>query len=295
MGTWSASILGNDTSAETYERFFELYDAGRPLPQIVKTIEKEMHDSLTLAEDRNNVEFPLALALWECQALDAARLNRIARLVASGRDLDVWAGLAAGAALLKKRGAALKAFLKRISTRKASPRKRKAPARPLETPFRAGCCFAVKSRGRHYAFWVATATMGRKDGDLGVACLGIDQVGLPTLAQCRHAYVLGAETAGTDYPRGAWRGRKELLFYYAPDAPSFYAMLDQHCTIIGYTAPLESWRMPWDANGSALDFTDSRSLVRKLLQFRSKGRRERWRRGHRLRELVTDPGRLPGE
>ncbi len=89
VGTWSAAILGNDTSSETYERFFELYDSGSAVARIVKTIEKEMRDSLALDEDRNNVTLALALALWECKALDATRLAQVGALVESKRMLPL--------------------------------------------------------------------------------------------------------------------------------------------------------------------------------------------------------------
>jgi hypothetical protein len=290
MGTWSAAILGNDTSSETYERFFELYDSGSAVAQIVKTIEKEMRDSLALDEDRNNVTLALALALWECDALNATRLARVRALVASRRDLEVWAGLDAGAALLKRREAALKTFLRRVSTPRSSPRKRKPPARPQQTPFRAGCCFTVKSASRHYAFWVVTAALGKRDGDLGVACLDIESARPPTVAQCERAYVCSVEKAGVDYPRGTWRGRKELLFYYTPDGPSFHAALEKHCSVVGYTAAITSYQLVLDCSGTALDLADSRNLVRRLVGLRAQAKREHWPRKHRLGELVAKLG-----
>ncbi len=287
MGTWSAAILGTDTSSETYERFFELYDSGSAVAQIVETIEKEMRDSLALDEDRNNVTLALALALWECKALDATRLAQVGALVASRRDLEVWAGLDASAVLLKRREAALKAFLRKLSIPKATARKPKPPERPQQSPFRAGCCFAVKSRSRYYAFWVVSANLGKKDGSLDVACLDIDQVRLPTLAQCERAFLLSVDKAGAEYPGGTYRGRKELLFYYPPDGPSFFDALDKHCIVIGCTVAITSYQLVLDCSGTALNLADSRSLVRRLVGLRAQAKREHWPRKHRLGALVA--------
>jgi hypothetical protein len=290
VGTWSAGILGNDTSAQTYERFFELYDAGEPVRAIIKKVEAEMRESLILEEDRNNVALPLALALWECRSLDAPRLARVKRLVASGQDLEVWKGLDAGAALLGKRGVALTNLLRRISTPRPTARKRAPPAPQPSNPFRAGCCLAVRSRGRHHAFWIVRSNLRRKEGDLAIACLHLDQVRLPTLAQCERAYVSSVGLAGAEYPRGTWRGSVESLWYYPPDGPLFLAALDRACIVIGHTPRVVSDRLIWDSSGTALNFGDPRCIVRRLVGLQNRAKTGHWPLNRRLGNLISEFG-----
>ena len=52
MGTWSASIFGNDTSLDTKDEFFERYNQGEEPEDIKKDLLLDIDD-----EDRFNVMF----------------------------------------------------------------------------------------------------------------------------------------------------------------------------------------------------------------------------------------------
>jgi hypothetical protein len=46
MGTWNASILGNDTSAEVYDTFFHHWDRGATFEEIEAVIDDQFATSL---------------------------------------------------------------------------------------------------------------------------------------------------------------------------------------------------------------------------------------------------------
>jgi len=52
MGTWSAEVFGNDTSCEIKEYFYEQYNRGSEVTQIVSEIQEKFTYSLNHTDDR---------------------------------------------------------------------------------------------------------------------------------------------------------------------------------------------------------------------------------------------------
>ncbi len=133
MGTWNASIFGNDTSLDTKDEFFERYNQGEEPEDIKKDLLLDIDD-----EDRFNVMFALAQCMWEVGQLDESFLSDIEKVIESKEDLAVLEELGADKSLIKQRTAHLEKFLKKISVKKEKPKKRVAPPIPVESKYRNG-------------------------------------------------------------------------------------------------------------------------------------------------------------
>ena len=133
MGTWNASIFGNDTSLDTKDEFFERYNQGEEPEDIKKDLLLDIND-----EDRFNVMFALAQCMWEVGQLDESFLSDIEKVIESKEDLAVLEELGADKSLIKQRTAHLEKFLKKISVKKEKPKKRVAPPIPVESKYRNG-------------------------------------------------------------------------------------------------------------------------------------------------------------
>ena len=108
MGTWSASIFGNDTSLDTKDEFFERYNQGEEPEDIKKDLLLDIDD-----EDRFNVMFALAQCMWEVGQLDESFLSDIEKVIESKEDLAVLEELGADKSFIKQRTAHLEKFLKK--------------------------------------------------------------------------------------------------------------------------------------------------------------------------------------
>ena len=133
MGTWNASIFGNDTSLDTKDEFFERYNQGEEPEDIKKDLLLDIDD-----EDRFNVMFALAQCMWEVGQLDESFLSDIEKVIESKEDLAVLEELGADKSLIKQRTGHLEKFLKKISVKKEKPKKRVAPPIPVESKYRNG-------------------------------------------------------------------------------------------------------------------------------------------------------------
>jgi hypothetical protein len=288
MGTWDASILGNDTSAQTYESFLARYDDGESIAAIVKKVEAEMRTSLKMADARDDVELALALALWECGALDRARLAKVRAIVSSGHDLAAKKRLGADASFLKQRTRALTALERKLSTPpKQARRRRPPPVEAKKNPFRSGCCFVVEDRGTFHGFWISSAWKGRGAGSFGVVCLDLQTRVMPTIAQCERAFVRGITKDRSGYPRGTYQGDQEM-YGYDGDAGPFLAAFAKTCTVVGHVAPIKSKKMLWGSAGHTLSLPE---LKQRLLALQAEVKARRAAKRIRLGDLVTALGR----
>ena len=86
MGTWSASVFGNDTSLDTKDEFFERYNQGEEPEDIKKDLLLDIDD-----EDRFNVMFALAQCMWEVGQLDESFLSDIEKKL--GKDVFLEIGI----------------------------------------------------------------------------------------------------------------------------------------------------------------------------------------------------------
>lgn len=133
MGTWSATIFGNDTSLDIKDEFFERYNRGEePI---------DIKNDLLLGEDdddRFNVIFSLANCMWEVGQLEDDFFLKVREIIQSGEDLAVVKELGADDKFLRQRSNNLTKFLNKISVKKAKPKKRIAPPVPTGSKYRNG-------------------------------------------------------------------------------------------------------------------------------------------------------------
>ena len=133
MGTWNATIFGNDTSIDVKEEFFERYNKGEEPIDIKNELLLNFDD-----EDRFNVMFALAHCMWETGSLDNDFLFEVKKAIQSKDDLSIAKELGADDEFLKQRSAYLFKFLEKISTKKNRPKKRVAPPVPIESKYKNG-------------------------------------------------------------------------------------------------------------------------------------------------------------
>lgn len=145
MGTWSASIFGNDTSLDTKDEFFERYNRGEEPEDIKKDLLLDIND-----EDRFNMMFALAQCMWEVGQLDEPFLSDIEKVIKNKEDLAVLEELGADKSFLKQRTAHLEKFLKKISVKKEKPKKRVAPPIPVESKYRNGAVMVFQYEDGRY-------------------------------------------------------------------------------------------------------------------------------------------------
>ena len=145
MGTWSASIFGNDTALDTKDKFFERYNQGEEPEDIKKDLLLDIDD-----EDRFNVMFALAQCMWEVGQLDESFLSDIEKVIESKEDLAVLEELGADKSFIKQRTAHLEKFFKKISVKKEKPKKRVAPPIPVESKYRNGAVMAFQYEDGRY-------------------------------------------------------------------------------------------------------------------------------------------------
>lgn len=145
MGTWSASIFGNDTSLDIKDEFFERYNQGEEPEDIKKDLLLDIDD-----EDRFNVMFALAQCMWEVGQLDESFLSDIEKVIGNKEDLSVLEELGADKSFIKQRTAHLEKFLKKISVKKEKPKKRVAPPIPVESKYRNGAVMVFQYEDGRY-------------------------------------------------------------------------------------------------------------------------------------------------
>lgn len=149
MGAWGTAIKSNDTSADIYEDFFELYNDDAEPKDIYEKLISENQELINDPDDANNFWFVLALCMWETKSLSNELFTKIESIVTSGKDLEIWKNLDADKAEIKKRATALDKFLIKISVEKPKPKLRKK--KKIEEPiFKKGTCLTFKLSNGNY-------------------------------------------------------------------------------------------------------------------------------------------------
>ena len=150
MGTWSATIFGNDTSLDIKDEFFERYNRGKEPATIKNDLTMDLDD-----DDRYNVLFALAHCMWEVGQLDDGFLLEIKEIIDKKEDLALAQELGADSKFLKQRSANLENFLEKISVKKEKPKKRIAPPVPVESKYRNGAVMVFQYEDDVYGSLIA--------------------------------------------------------------------------------------------------------------------------------------------
>ena len=125
MAFWGTAISMNDTYADIFGAFLEMYNDGLPVKEISEKLIEENQDIINDGEEKHNFWFALARAQWEAKELDPVVLEKVRDIVESGADIELWQFLKADEEEIASRRAALARFLAELQTEKFKPRDRK--------------------------------------------------------------------------------------------------------------------------------------------------------------------------
>lgn len=198
MGAWGTAISSNDTYADIYGEFFNLYNDGLEVEEISKKLIADNQEIINDKDDCNNFWFALAKAQWECKQLDKEIFNLVKKVVETGADIEVWRQLDADEKDIKKRKIVLDKFLADLQTErpKAKSRKKKIIRQPV---FDKGDCLTFKLENGNYGGAVVLEAI--KDSEYGhnlIATTRINQPNKPTKKDFENAEVLVMNYASWD-------------------------------------------------------------------------------------------------
>ncbi|OCX51539.1 hypothetical protein BEL04_16065 [Mucilaginibacter sp. PPCGB 2223] len=149
MGIWAATISSNDTYADTYSEFFDLYNSGLEVAEISDKLVAKNQDTINNPEDCNNFWFALAKAQWECKQLDDELYSKVSSIINDDIDIAVWRDLGVTEKELKIRKFFLDKFLTEISKERPKAKLRKKP-KIQEPAFAKGDCIIFKLDNENY-------------------------------------------------------------------------------------------------------------------------------------------------
>lgn len=155
MGTWSTSILGDDSAADVYGEFIEAYNDGKELSAIRSELEAENKSTLSDPDEGTVFWLALAKAQWDCGSLDSDVLTKVGEIVNQELGLDRWREGTAPS--LGKRKKVVSEFYAKIQTQNSKPKKRKPP-KLIPAAFEAGDCLALSLPSGGYGAAVVLAT-----------------------------------------------------------------------------------------------------------------------------------------
>ncbi len=190
MGTWGTGISSNDTYADAYDEFFELYDEGLSVKETTERLIASNQEIINEPDNSNDFWFALAKAQWECRELDPNIFDKVRTIVETGADLEVWRRQDADEKSIAKRKVVLDKFLAQLQIErpKAKSRKKKVIRQPV---FEKGDCLAFKLANGNYGGAVVLEAI--KDTEYGynlTATTRINQPHKPTAKDFESAEVL---------------------------------------------------------------------------------------------------------
>ena len=191
MGCWGTDILENDTSADVYGDFFDLYNQGEAPVEITKKLLLEYKHDIEESDTSPDVWLALALAQWETKSLDQKVRNSVTEIIESGTDIERWRILDASKEDLIDREKKLLKFLKKINKEKAKSKPRAKKKKRKEPIFQKGDCICFKMKNGNYG----AAIVLEKDEITGngsnlVLKTRINSSSKPTVSDCMNAEVL---------------------------------------------------------------------------------------------------------
>jgi hypothetical protein len=182
LGTWGTAIKSNDTSADIYADFFDLYNDGKE-PTEIK--EKLISDN---PNGENDFWFALALALWETKSLPTDILEKVSEIIKSESDLKLWKELDASVSDIKKRKAVLEKFLTKLKSEKpkAKARKKKKNKEPI---FEKGTCIVFSLENGNYGGAIVLSSDLESGYNL-IVTTRLNQQSKPTLEDIQNSEIL---------------------------------------------------------------------------------------------------------
>jgi hypothetical protein len=212
MGAWSAVILGNDSSCEVRDRFFELYNKGKKPECIADLVLEEQSDNLQY--ERTNIWLGLALACWECKVLSPEILSEIKKIIETKEDIQFNKELDADNTFLKKRQNYLDKFLIKISTEKEKARKIIKPPIKAKSIYLAGMCLAYKNSAENYiGIYLTKSEHFRNKGKIVFFFLDFESHTLPNLEMFNNSKLFGITKLGPEWGCYEYQGNVTDIDY----------------------------------------------------------------------------------
>lgn len=208
MGAWGTAISSNDTYADIYGKFFDLYNDGLDVTEISKKLIADNQETINDKDDCNNFWFALAKAQWEYKQLEKDIFDRVKKVVETGADLEVWRKLDADEKDIKKRKVVLDKFLADLQTErpKAKSRKKKKIRQPV---FGKGDCLTFKLDNGNYGGAIVLEAI--KDTELGLNLIALTKINgkaKPLLKDFENSEILTKSFAN-------WKNEIEIGWCYA--------------------------------------------------------------------------------
>jgi hypothetical protein len=200
LGTWGTAIKSNDTSADIYADFFDLYNDGK---EPTKIKEKLISDN---PNGTNDFWFALTLALWETKSLPNNILEKVREIIERESDLKLWKELDASESDIKKRKIVLEKFLVKLESEKAKPKARKRISKKVPI-FKKGSCLTFKLENGNYGGGIVLES----DFETGfgynlIVTTRINQTNKPTVSDFKNCNVLVASF-------GHWKNEPKVTWY----------------------------------------------------------------------------------
>ena len=226
MGTWGTAISSNDTYKDIYSEFMDLYNDGLEVPDITEKLITRNSEFIDDPEECHNFWFAIAMAQWQCKALDNNVFNKVKQIVENGEDLKTWHDLGASRKDIDKRKDVLKVFIEKISSENPKARRRKKKIL-RDSIFQKGDCLVFKLQNGNYGGALVLASEKQTEFGMNlIATTTIDQKEIPAVEDFKKAFVLIQKIQL--FPK-QWRDFESLSWYYA----QFFKKSTINLTVIG--------------------------------------------------------------
>lgn len=273
MGTWGTAISSNDTYADTYSEFMDLYNDGLEVSEITQQLIENNQDLIDDNASKNDFWFALALAQWDCKSLDKEIFDKVKQIVDSGEDIKLWEEQGADKKDIAKRVKALTSFVDKISIEKPKAKRRKRKVY-RDSIFRTGDCLIFKLTNGNFGAAVVLSSENQTEYGLNmIAVTTINQKEEPTIDDIRKSDVLIQKEQTVP---GKYQDREMISWYYA----QFYKKCDIDYKVLGqlkvqrqfnfmtdYTV-ISAWKMIKEAIDRNDNFINERGKPDKKLKLK---------------------------
>ena len=189
MGAWGTGISSNDTYADVYGQFIDLYNEGLSVFDITKKLIAENEEMINLPEDAHDFWYAIANGQWECKELDREVFSKVETIVRTGEDLRIWKELEASPSDLRTREKVLIKFLAKLETEKSKPRRR-VKKKYYDSLYKKGDCLIYKmDNGNFGGAFVLKDEQQTVTGTNTIAITTIEKPEKPTVNDFKKAEV----------------------------------------------------------------------------------------------------------
>lgn len=198
MGSWGPGILQNDTTADIWAEFKQLYNKDLSSKEIRLILEEEYNDQ-SYHEYYSEIWTGIAYGQWMCSDIETYTLKKL-KQATQLKYLTLWAE---DKKLLQKRIKAISDFIEKIQTPRPKPIVRK---KEIERPliYKKGDVIALKIDDSHYLAALVVDTDDNPNYSQNTIVLtDLIFAGKPTEKEILHANVLYLDNGGAyRYHRG---------------------------------------------------------------------------------------------